>query len=110
MRTDSPSYHSAIARKSRSRCPQCQSDEPRKSYTLWHERLRGKGTLYYCRDCTIHFFWNDGTAHPVTRTRYCGCGTDVDRRAPKTGFQSFMRFIGLRMYTCRRCGKRRFRP
>lgn len=91
-------------------CPQCQSTEPRKSYTLWHERLSGKGHLYYCKDCTLHFFWNHGKATPVMETRYCRCGTDMDRRAPKTAFQAFMRFLGFRLYTCRRCGKRRFRP
>lgn len=91
-------------------CPQCQSTEPRRSYTLWHERVMGKGLLYYCKDCTLHFFWKRGAAFPVKETRYCGCGTDMDRRAPKSGFQSLMRTLGFRLYTCRRCGKRRFRP
>jgi len=91
-------------------CPQCRSSEPRESYILWHERLRGKGQLYYCRDCTLHFFWNRGGATPFIQTRYCRCGTDMDRRAPKTMLQYVMRFLGFRLHTCRRCGNRRFRP
>ena len=90
-------------------CPQCRTEKIRKSYTLWHERLRNK-RMYYCQDCTLHFYWSREGARRVDRVRYCRCGTDMDLRASKTALERGIRSLGLRLYTCRRCANRRFRP
>lgn len=92
------------------KCPQCHTSQVRRSYTLWHERLRGKGRFCYCHDCTLHFYWREGNAHRADRVRFCGCGTDMDMRPPKSSWDRGLRFLGLRLYTCRRCGGTRHRP
>jgi len=90
-------------------CPQCHTEQIRTSYTLWHERLRSK-RMYYCRDCTLHFHWSREGAQRFDRVKHCRCGTDMDLRTSKTALERGMRALGLRLYTCRRCSNRRFRP
>jgi len=66
------------------------------------ERVSRIPAAYECDKC--------GHRHVIRRQKHCWrCGTDLDRRKRQTVMDHLASVIVLWPYSCRRCGKRRYR-
>ncbi|MGH9392614.1 MAG: hypothetical protein ACRD1E_00460 [Terriglobales bacterium] len=66
------------------------------------ERLRGRAAAYECSHC--------GQRRLLHPAKHCWrCGTDLDRRRRQTVPDRLAAVLRLWPYSCRRCGKRRYR-
>ena len=83
-------------------CPQCHAAALRRTSRTVSERLSGHASAYYCVQC--------GERHLIRKVKHCWrCGTDLDRRKRQYFFDFLAALLALWPYSCRRCGKRRYR-
>ncbi len=84
-------------------CPQCQDAPLRRTQrTLGERTMRHVVAAYVCEKC--------GRRHIVRAVKHCWrCGTDLDRRKRQTAGDWIAAAMLLWPYSCRRCGKRRYR-
>lgn len=84
------------------KCQECEQGELQRIKRSWYHRLLGYDALYRCDYCHEH--------HAVRAPRRTGhrcskCLGDIDRRRRRTRLDYTLGLIGLKPYTCRRCGK-----
>ena len=83
-------------------CPQCHAAALRRTSRTLGERVTGQAFAYYCSQC--------GERHVVRKVKHCWrCGTDLDRRKRQMFIDYLAAGLVLWPYSCRRCGKRRYR-
>ena len=84
-------------------CPQCQQAPLRRTQRTLGEKIAQRVVAAYeCEQC--------GVRHTVRAVKHCWrCGTDLDRRRRQTVADWIASALLLWPYSCRRCGKRRYR-
>jgi hypothetical protein len=83
-------------------CPSCHAATLRRTQRTIGEKFSGHVSAYLCSQC--------GERHLVRKGKHCWrCGTDLDRRKRQTFWDYLAATFLLWPYSCRRCGKRRYR-
>jgi|GEM_PF-3581863 len=83
-------------------CPTCNAATLQRTKRTLRERLARHVAAYECQQC--------GRRHVLRSTKHCWrCGTDLDRRKRQTIPDRMAATLLLWPYSCRRCGKRRYR-
>lgn len=83
-------------------CKYCESTETARTHRNFREKLAGCRVVYACTHC--------GRRNFIYHVKNCWrCGTDLDRRRRETLADRMASVALLWPYSCRRCGKRRYR-
>lgn len=83
-------------------CPKCESGDIVRMPRSLGEKLRKIPSAWKCQNCQHRFTGR--------RELFCWrCHSDLDRRRRSQKSDYVAAVMGLKPYSCRRCGKRRYR-